>query len=62
MGPWVCSDDERTLLEAYIPNAPVGVVHMAGLNEIRRNAQATLEIRRLDGGVARKSLRRFAWA
>lgn len=61
MGPWVCSDDERTLLEAFIPNATIGVVHMAGQNEIRRDPGAVLEIRRLDGGVARKSLRRFAW-
>ncbi len=61
MGPWVCSNDEHDLIEAYVPNLRVGVVHMAGQNDIRQDSRATVQIKRLDGATISKSLRRSAW-
>lgn len=61
MGPWTCSADERTLVERYLPNAPVGIVHMAGHNDMRRSLEVTTEVATVDGRVLRKSLRRPAW-
>ena len=62
MGPyWSCTDDERTLVERYLPNAPVGIVHMAGYDEMRRDLSATTAVETLDGRVIQKSLRRPAW-
>ncbi len=62
MGPWMCSADERTLVERYIPNAPVGVIHMAGYDALRRDKALTVPIETVDGRVVHKSLRRFAWS
>jgi len=62
MGPWTCTADERTLVERYIPNAKVGVIHMAGYDALRRDKALTVPIATLDGRVIHKSLRRFAWA
>ncbi len=61
-GPWTCSDDEQTLVEAYMPNDRVGVVHMAGLDELRRDRALTVPIKTVDGRTVDKSLRYFAWA
>jgi len=62
MGPWTCTADEMTLVERYIPNAKVGVIHMAGYDALRRDKALTVPIATLDGRVIHKSLRRFAWA
>jgi hypothetical protein len=62
MGPlWTCTADERTLVERYVPNAPVGIVHMAGYDAMRIDAALTTEVRTLDGRTVQKSLRRGAW-
>lgn len=62
MGPlWSCSDDERTLVERYLPNAPVGIVHLAGYDEMRRGLDVTTAIQTLDGRTVQRSLRRPAW-
>ena len=61
MGPWTCSADEATLVERYIPNAPVGVIHMAGYDALRRDKALTVPIETLDGRTVHKSLRYFAW-
>ena len=62
MGPyWSCTDDARELVERYIPNTPVGIVHMAGYDEMRRGLEVTTDVQTLDGRVLRKSLRRPAW-
>jgi len=61
MGPWTCTDDEATLVERYLPNAPVGVVHMAGFDAMRRSLEISTEVRTLDGRALQKSLRRPAW-
>ena len=62
MGPlWTCSSDERTLVERYLPNAAVGVVHMAGYDAMRRGLEVTAPVRTLDGRTVERSLRRPAW-
>lgn len=62
MGPWTCTADERTLVERYMPNRPVGIVHMAGHDDMRRDLSIGTEIRTLDGRTIVRSLRRPAWA
>lgn len=62
MGPWTCSADERTLVERYLPNAAVGIVHMAGHNDMRRSLEVTTAVATVDGRTLQKSLRRPAWA
>jgi hypothetical protein len=62
MGPWTCTADEKTLVERYIPNAKVGVIHMAGYDALRRDKALTVPILTLDGRTVHKSLRQFAWS
>jgi hypothetical protein len=61
MTHWTCTADETTLVERYIPNAKVGVIHMAGYDALRRDKALTVPITTLDGRVIHKSLRQFAW-
>jgi hypothetical protein len=62
MGPlWTCTADERLLVERYLPNAPVGIVHMAGYDEMRRDLTIAAPVRTLDGRTLQRSLRRPAW-
>ena len=62
MGPfWTCTHDGVTLVERYLPNAPVGIVHMAGYDRMRLDLGITAEITTLDGRVVHRSLRRPAW-
>lgn len=61
MGPWTCSADETTLVERYIPNAQVGIIHMAGYDALRRDKALTVPIETLDGRTTHRSLRYFAW-
>jgi hypothetical protein len=61
MGPWTCTADERVLVERYLPNAPVGIVHMAGFDAMRRSLDITTEVRTTDGRAVQRSLRRPAW-
>ena len=62
MGPnWAASVDGATLVERYLPNAPVGIVHLAGYDAMRTDAELRLDIPTLDGASVRRSLRRFDW-
>jgi hypothetical protein len=62
MGPfWTCTEDETLLVERFIPNAPVSVVHMAGYDEMRRDLSVTVPVQTLDGRTVQKSLRYSAW-
>lgn len=61
MGPWTCTADETTLVERYMPNRPVGIVHMAGHDEMRRDLSIGTQIATLDGRTIVRSLRRPAW-
>lgn len=62
MGPWLTDDAGTTLVEAYLPNRPIGIVHLAGEDELRRSVDATKAIPTLGGGSIRRSLRYPAWA
>ncbi len=63
MGPlWTCDAAETVLVERYLPNAPVGIVHMAGYDAMRRGLEVTAPVRTLDGRMVERSLRRPAWA
>ena len=62
MGPlWTCDAAQTTLVERYLPNAPVGIVHMAGYDAMRRGLEITAPIRTVDGREVARSLRRPAW-
>lgn len=62
MGPmWTCTDDGTTLVERYLPNAPVGVVHLAGYDAMRLDPALTTEVRTVGGQTLQRSLRRAAW-
>ena len=62
MGPnWMASGDGSRLVERYLPNAPVGVVHMAGYDAMRLDPTLTIAIPQIGGGEVRRSLRRFGW-
>lgn len=62
MGPnWAASADGRTLVERYLPNAPVGIVHMAGYDAMRLDPELRIEIPTTNGGAVRRSLRRWDW-
>lgn len=62
MGPmWTCTEDEAVLVERYLPNAPVGVVHLAGYDAMRLDPGLTTEVRTVGGRTIAKSLRRAAW-
>ena len=63
MGPlWTCDAAATTLVERYLPNAPVGIVHMAGYDDMRRGLEITAPIRTLEGREIARSLRYPAWA
>ena len=63
MGPhWTASADGRVLVERYLPNAPVGIVHMAGYDAMRLDPRLAIDIPTLSGASVRRSLRRSAWA
>ncbi len=62
MGPnWAASADGATLVERYLPNAPVGIVHLAGYDAMRTDPELRLDIPTMAGGSVRRSLRRFDW-
>jgi hypothetical protein len=61
MGPWKSSTDGTTLVEYFTPYRPVGVVHMAGMDEMRVRPELTIDIPTVDGRTIARSLRRAAW-
>ncbi len=61
MGPWKASADGRTLVEYYLPNRPVGIVHMAGQDAMRENPDLAIAIPTVDGQVIQRTLRRAGW-
>lgn len=61
MGPWKVSADGKTLVEAYMPNHPLTVVHMAGFPEQRTPVPSPLDIEKVGGGHVTTNLRFGAW-
>ena len=61
---WMCDFhltifDEKTekFLEPYLPNHPLALVHLAGLDEIRENNNVKVDIKTKNGNIIKKSLR-----
>ena len=61
---WMCEFhlplyDESTnkFLEPYLPNHPLALVHLAGLDEIREQKELTIDIKTKNGKILKKSLR-----
>ncbi len=61
---WMCEfnmpkfdNDKKQFVEPYIPNHPISLVHLAGLDNIRQNKNILSDIETLDGLNIKKSLR-----
>ena len=61
---WMCEfhfpiydDKQKKFLEPYIPNNPIALIHLAGLDEIRSDKNILSNIKTLNGNLIKKSLR-----
>ena len=61
---WMCEfkmpkfdDDKSQFVEPYIPNHPIALVHLAGLDNIRQDKKILSDVETLDGLQIKKSLR-----
>lgn len=54
--PKFCTNSNK-FVEPFIPNTNIGVMHLAGLDEVRVNKNILHEIKTLEGSKLRKSLR-----
>ena len=61
---WMCEfnmpkfdNDKSQFVEPYIPNHPIALVHLAGLDDIRQNRNILSNVETLDGLRIKKSLR-----
>ena len=61
---WMCEfkmpkfDNKKSkFVEPYIPNHPIALVHLAGLDDIRKDKNILSDIKTLDGMQIKKSLR-----
>ncbi|QJE73507.1 glycosyl transferase [Aerophototrophica crusticola] len=61
LGPWRYDAQRDCLVEYYLPNRPVGVVHMAGADAMRRDPTVTTPILDLDDRPHDLSLRYPHW-
>ena len=48
---------ENQFVEPYIPNNPIALVHLAGLDDIRQDKNILSDIETIDGLHIKKSLR-----
>lgn len=62
---WLCEfkpkwDEKREMfVEPYVPHQPIGVLHMAGFDDMRIDRNLTLDFETLDGKIVKKSYRFF---
>ena len=61
---WMCEfnmpkfDNEKSkFVEPYIPNHPIALIHLAGLDDIRQDKNVLSDVKTLDGMQIKKSLR-----
>ena len=59
--PWLFDPNRRALVEDWYPNAPVGIVHLAGEKSMRFDPAATIAVPGTDGQTYRLSLRYTAF-
>ena len=50
-------ESKNKFIEPYLPNHPLALVHLAGLDDIRENKDLTSDIQTKDGKILKKSLR-----
>ena len=48
---------KNIFLEPYLPNHPIGLMHLAGLDEIRANNKICSKIKTTSGIVVEKTIR-----
>ncbi len=61
MGPWRVDAADMTLVEYYMPNSAVGIVHMAAMNEMRENLASRFDVPDLHDQKHRVNLRYGFW-
>lgn len=61
-GPWRFDPVKHELVEYYVPNRRLGVVHMAGEDAMRADPSVTTTVLDMDDREHRLSLRQPAWA
>ena len=61
---WMCEfhmpkfdDNKNQFVEPYIPNQPIALVHLAGLDDVRKYKNILSDIETLEGKLIKKSLR-----
>ena len=61
---WMCEfhlplfdDIKNRFVEPYLPNNPIALIHLAGLDDIRKNKNIISDIETLQGNKIKKSLR-----
>ena len=61
---WMCEfhlpiydPENNQFLEPYLPNHPLALVHLAGLDKIRENNDIRVDIKTIEGNFIEKSLR-----
>jgi len=61
---WMCEfktpkfdNKKNQFVEPYIPNNPIALVHLAGLDDIRQDKSILSDIETIDGLHIKKSLR-----
>ena len=47
----------KKFVEPFLPHHPIGLMHLAGLDEIRSNSNLKLDIKDLDGNIDKHSIR-----
>jgi hypothetical protein len=62
IGPWRFDPERRELVEYYLPNRRLGVVHMAGEDAMRADPGACGPVLDMEGRMHMLSLRYPAWA
>jgi len=61
MGPYRWDPSRHLFVEYFLPYHPVSVMHLAGLDDMRRDSTVKAEIVDLDDRIIRVSLRFSAW-
>jgi hypothetical protein len=57
MGPWRIDSKTRNVVEYFFPNRPVGIVHLAGQDTMRRDLTHQIEVTDIEGIRKKTSLR-----
>ena len=53
----IYDEESEKFVEPYLPNNPIAIMHLAGLDEIRNNRSLRIDIETINGKTIKKSLR-----